>query len=148
MASGQASKLDMMMYYDARPCTWNGMFDTTFLTPLKGFYPFKMYGEMYRMGTQIETTSDDERVFAVGAFGDDAAAAMITYFDDDDNAEKAKTVDIEISGLSDGEKKIEYYVLDEKNDMALFRTDVTSASSVRMTLELGLYSTLYVKVTE
>ncbi|MBO4429514.1 MAG: hypothetical protein J5832_06125 [Clostridia bacterium] len=147
MASGQASKLDMMMYYDARPCTWSGMFDTTFLTPLKGYYPFKMYGEMYRMGTQIKTASDDECVYAVGAVGDDAAAAMITYFDDNDDAEKVRTVDIEISGLCDGEKKIEYYVLDEENDMALFRTDVTSAERIKTTLEIGLYSTLFIRVS-
>ncbi len=146
MACGQASKIDHMMYYDARPCSWNGMFDTTFLTPLKGYYPFKMYGEMYRMGTQIETVSDDEHVFAVGAKGENTAAIMLTYFDEADDAPQSKDIEISLSGLGDGEKKIEYYLLDEERDMELFRTNKTSAATLKTTLETKIYSTWFVKI--
>ena len=148
MACGQASKIDQMMYYDARPCTWNGMFDTTFLTPLKGYYPFKMYGEMYRMGEQIYTVTDDERLYAVGARGENTAAVMITYFDDNEYAETRKSVKLSISGLYAGrETTIEYYLLDENNDMTLFRMDKTSADKLLTTLDVGLYSTWFIRMS-
>lgn len=148
MAAGQASKIDHMMYYDARPCSWNGMFDETFLTPLKGYYPFKMYGKMYRMGEQISTVSDDGRLFAVGARGSDGSAVMITYFDDDDEAEKKKSVDILLSGLGGGKKRVEYYLLDETRDMELVRTDITSSQVMETTFDLGIYSTLFIEISE
>ncbi len=53
MCVAQASALNNFMYYDARPCTMNGMFHTDFLSSLKGYYPFKMFGELYRMGENV-----------------------------------------------------------------------------------------------
>ena len=147
MAVGQKSKIDMLMYYDARLCSWNGMFDIILLTPKKGYYPFKMYGEMYRLGTEIETISDDEHVYAVGATDGKTSAVMLTYFDDDDNAAE-KDIEIELAGLGDGEKKIEYFVLDEKHDDELFRTDLTSASSVRTTFKTKPYTTYFIRITK
>ncbi len=145
MAAGQASHIDHMMYYDARPCTWNGMFDTTFLTPLKGYYPFKMFGELYRLGGEAKTESDDGTVFAVGARGENTAAVMATYFDDSDSAEP-KDVEFEFSGLPAGMKKISYYLLDGEHDDELVRCDSTSADTVSTVLKTGLYSTWFIRI--
>ena len=147
MAVGQKSKIDMLMYYDARLCSWNGMFDIIMLTPKKGYYPFKMYGEMYRLGTEIETISDDEHVYSVGATDGKTSAVMLTYFDDDDNAAE-KDIEITLAGLGDGEKKIEYFVLDKDHDDELFRTDQTSASSVVSTLKTQPYTTYFIRITK
>lgn len=145
MAVGQKSKLEMMMYYSAMPGQWNGMFDMLFLTPLKGYYPFKMYGEMYRMGTEVFTSSDDGRVYVVGATDGDNSAFMLTYFDDDDNLPD-DDIEITLDGLGQGKKTIEYYVLDEEHDDELLRTDITTAETLITTLKTKLYTTYYVKI--
>ena len=147
MAAGQASKLDHMMYYDARPCTWNGMFDTTFLTPLKGYYPFKMYGEMYGLKKQILTKSESEHTYAVGASDGKMSCIMATYFDNDSNAQ-GKEVEVEISGMKEGNKTVEYYLLDENHDCELVKTEKTKAKTKKTTLRFDLYSTWYIKVLE
>ena len=147
MAVGQASRVDHMMYYDAMPGTWNSMFDTLFLTPMKGYYPFKMFGEMYRMGTNIAAVSDDASVYATAARGEGGMAVMATYFDNDDNA-PAKDVTVTLHGLpADGMKTIGYYLLDINHDMTLYRTDRTTAEQVETILPFGLYTTWYIKVT-
>ncbi len=147
MAVGQSSRVDHMMYYDAMPGTWNSMFDTYFLTPMKGYYPFKMFGQMYRMGEQISAASDDNDVYAVAARGDGMMGVMATYFDNDDNApEKEMTVVLDHLP-ADGMKTVEYYLLDAEHDMVLYRTDRTTAGQLQTVLPLGLYTTWYIKVT-
>ena len=136
-----------MMYYDARPCSWNGIFDPILFTPFKGYYPFKMYGEMYRLGEQIETVSDDEFVYAVGARGGDTACVMLTYFDDSDDA-AAKDIEITLSGLSAGEKTVELYLLDETHDDELVRTDVTTADTLKTVLKAEPYTTWFIRIKQ
>lgn len=147
MAVGQKSKLEMMMYYSAMPGQWNGMFDSTFLTPHKGYYPFKMFGEMYRMKNEMHTSSDDETVYVVGATDGNISALMFTYFDDDDNAPE-KDITLDFSHLGGGEKTIEYYVLNEDHDDELVRTDKTSAETLKTTLKTKLYTTYFIKITK
>ena len=146
MAAGQASKIDQMMYYDARPCSWNGMFDTAFYTPLKGYYPFKMYGELYRMGEQIETVSDDGSVYAVGARKNGAAAVMLTFFDDSEDA-GGRDIEITLSGLPDGEKTVEFCLLDGDHDFETVKIETTTAASLKTVLKTDLYSTWFIRAT-
>jgi hypothetical protein len=40
MCMAQASDIDMLMYYDARPGNWCGLFDTDTLEPLKPYYTY------------------------------------------------------------------------------------------------------------
>ena len=146
MAAGQASRLNHMMYYDTQPTVWNGVFDSFFFTPLKGYYPFVMYGQMYRMGQQIRSNTDDEHLFAVAAQGEGEAGIMMTYFDDNDDA-PAKDVTVALENLPKaGMKCIEYYLIDEHNDMKLVRTDKTTAEALTTELRFDLYTTWYLKI--
>ena len=153
MAVGQDSRLTMMMYYDARPCGWNGMFDTTFLTPLKGYYPFYMYNQLYRMGTEVTAETDDDTLYVTAAKtadtakGEGKAGFMATYYTDNDTA-PAKEVTLSLSGLTAGDKCVSYYLLDEQNDMTLYRTERVTADNFTVTLNFGLYSTWFVKIEE
>ena len=145
MAVGQTSRADHMMYYDAMPSAWNSMFDSLFLTPMKGYYPFKMYGQLYRMGDNISALTDDEKVYAVAAKGNAECGVMVTYFDDDDSS-PAKDVALTLKNLpGDGMKKIEYYIVDKDSDMKLYRTDLTTAAEITSILPTELFTTWYVR---
>ena len=108
MLASQHSTLDMLMYYDARPSAFNGLFDQYTFRPFKGYYPFRMFNTLYRLGEEAECVSDDETVYAVAAKGGKDRAVMVCYYTNDDTA---------------GEKEIEFdfdgaftvQLLDEEN---------------------------------
>ncbi len=81
MTACQELRVDMLMYYDARPCAFNGLFDFYTYRPLKGYYPFLIFNDLYRKGTQIAVDGTEDELYAVAAKGKDGSiAAMITYF--------------------------------------------------------------------
>lgn len=120
MLAAQHSSIDMLMYYDARLNTaFNGLFDLYTYRPLKGYYPFKMFNELYKMGTSVECLVDGEDVYAVGAkTARDDSCAMLCYFTDDDSAGE-KTVHVELQHVPN---KYELYLLDEDNNAELIKT--------------------------
>ena len=77
--------VDMLMYYDARPTAFNGLFDMYTYRPLKGYYAFTAFSTLYKMGQHCESVSDDEDVYAVAARDGDKKAVMISYYCEDDN---------------------------------------------------------------
>ena len=136
MCIGQAKRLDNLMYYDARPCPMNGMFDTTFYTPLKGYYPFKMFNTLYQLGSIAQCQSDDDTVYAAAATDGEKCAVMVTYFEDEDEAPvKSVTLDLGKPGMA------AIYLLDENHDMAQLAKVKTNGS---MTLDMTLFATYLV----
>lgn len=145
MCAGQKSKLDMMMYYDARPCTWNGMFDYYELQPLKGYYPFKMYSQLYEMGECVSAVSNETCVYCVAAEGDKSAGLMVTYYMDDDGAGE-KDLWIKFDNFAQKGAVVEYYLLDENHDMELVRSEKVNSDSFTSNLTMSLYSTYFIKI--
>lgn len=62
MICAQNSSMDMMMYYDLRPHSMNGIWkigkDYRSADRLHGFYAMKAFGYLYRLGTQVYSESD------------------------------------------------------------------------------------------
>lgn len=109
MCEGQNGNIDMMMYYDARPSAFNGLFEYYTFRPLKGYYPFVMFNDLYTLGTQVKSESDDRDIHVVSAKNDENSAAMICYYTPDENA-KEKTVMINATGTFD------LYTFDDSHD--------------------------------
>ena len=140
MCIGQDSALDMLMYYDARPCGMNGMFDTDFYTPLKGYYPFKMFGELYRMGEYVRPEYTESPIYCTAAKDDTRAGIMITNFSDDDAAETQR-VEINVKGVNG--KTCKLYLLDSDHDMELADSfELTD----KITVDIPLYSVYYIVI--
>lgn len=115
MLAGQQSTVDMMMYYDARPGTiLNGMFDFYTLGTLKGYYPFKMFNTLYRLGISCGAVSDDEDIYVAAAkdsLGNQAI--LLCHYTDDDTVTEAKSVKLELNGATDS---YDVCVLDADSD--------------------------------
>ena len=105
----------MLMYYDARPCGMNGMFDTDYFTPLKGYYPFVMFNNLYKLGTAVEADGDCDNVYAVAAKGDDGMGIMLSYFSEADDDTDGKI----LLDIKNGAEKYEMYLLDKDHDNEL-----------------------------
>ncbi len=120
MCACQYSSIDMLMYYDARPNEfWNGMFDDMVIgRVLKGYYPFPMFNELYRLGESVEAEATDGG-YICAAKSDDEAAVILTHFNDDDSTEK-KTFSVELSGFGgDNGTVAEFYLLDDSHNLEL-----------------------------
>lgn len=101
MAVGQSIPLDMMMYYDARPCVLNGMFDFYTLLPMKGYYPFVMFSHLYDLQNAVECTSEDKDIYVAAAENDGKYALMLTHYRPD-KGKTTKSVELYLEGVSDG----------------------------------------------
>ncbi len=110
MLAAQKSALSMLMYYDARPCRMCGMFDTDFLTRLKGFYPFKMFNTLYRLGEERDSFSSDPEVYVAAAGKGEECAVMLCYYTDREDAQE-KSLELDLPSGS-----YTLYRLDESTD--------------------------------
>ena len=65
----QDSPLDSAMFYDARlgPSMYGGMFNPLTYKPLLGYYPFLAFNELYKRGTEMTLTKDNDAIYAVAA---------------------------------------------------------------------------------
>jgi len=121
LCEGQnCADLDMLMYYDARiEKVWNGMFSSDTLKPLKGYYPFKMFSELYQLANQTLSVCDIPDVYVVSSANDETKAAMIVYYTTDENAApKLLPIHSDFRGTvachlldsnTNGEKVLEYF---------------------------------------
>lgn len=118
----QKKPLDMLMYYDARPSVFNGMWDIYTSRPLKGYYPFVMFSELYGLGTEAESLSDNDDIKVVAAKDSDGSQAfMISYFHYGD----AWPHEINLSLKGFKGKKIYYRILDKYRTMEPGEAEIT-----------------------
>lgn len=98
MAIGQNAPLDMLMYYDARPGLFNGLFDFYSMKPLKGYYPFYGFADLADLGTHVACSSDDPDIYTVAAKDDEGnVGLMVIYYAEDDTAEPCKNVRLKVT---------------------------------------------------
>ncbi|MEE1278573.1 MAG: hypothetical protein UHE86_05890 [Acutalibacteraceae bacterium] len=107
------TSIDMLMYYDARPCSYNGLFDYYTNELLKGYYPFKMFNTLYTLGTACECVSDNKNVYATAAKGTDGTALMFSYYNDDDDCDERCEILFDFNGATDA---YEIFSLDKERD--------------------------------
>ncbi len=112
MSAGQASDIDMLMYYDARPCAFNGLFDFYTLRPLKTYYALQWYGMLYDLTGEVQPTVQIADIYSLcGCDKNGKVMAVLTYYSDEDNKEdKIFTVDFGREG------EYEIYLLDGNRD--------------------------------
>ncbi len=146
MCMAQYEALDNLMYYDARPCGMNGLFSTDCVFErLKGYYPFYMFNQLYRLDSAVEVERDSLDVWAAAAKGDEQNV-MLSYFNDDDQAPE-KTVKVEFKNVENkGGVKLEYYCLDAEHDCELVREEIFTSGEFAAYIKMPLCSTYLLKI--
>ena len=148
MSVCQASPLDMLMYYDARPgAGLNGMFEAETFKLLKGYYPYLMFKELLDLGTYVKTEYNKNNIYSCAATNGESHAIMISHYNDDDEAPSKQLV-LECKNPAKRKKiKVQYYVLDDNNDMALSREEFFTSDEFNIYLNMGLFTTYLIKFT-
>ena len=109
----KAQAIDMLMYYNARPTVFNGMFDFYTLRPLKG-YSFIMFADLYELKQQIFCQCSGNNLYAVAAAAEEMGKCMIVHFSNDANV-SATEFSLHIKG---GDSRFRSYtLLNDKNTM-------------------------------
>jgi len=112
MQEGQNCPTDMMMYYDWRPCTFNGLFDPLSDTPIWGYWAIYAWGKLKTLGTQVkaECSIPDVRVTAARG-ADGQLGILVSRYVMDDNITSVSDVVLRLSdGKFDG--KVRCHITD------------------------------------
>lgn len=130
----------MLMFYDARPCTMCSLFETDRpWVALKGYYPFKMFSELYKLDESVEVIKNDNNIYATAAKSDNSAKILLTYFENDAE-EQSKDVIIDLKSLAfSGNINYKCRLLDENNDCAVIKQEILSRAE-ELKLNVSLYS--------
>lgn len=141
MSEGQNDPdIDMLMYYDARPSNFNGIWDFYTMEPLKGYYAFYAFANLFELGTQVENISDDEKVYVVAAKNSEKVGAMITYYAENDN-EESKYITVDVEGWDMSKSKI--YLTDDNNTYTPYTK--TSFADGKLEIRLERNSIVYIE---
>jgi hypothetical protein len=145
MCEGQASPLDMLMYYDARPCAMNGMFANETYQPLKTYYVIKAFSTLYDMETAATAQADDN-LYACASISKDEGAILTTYYNDDDTLD-GEMVKVEINGFSNTSGvKAEVYAISESEDLTLVKEEYFTGEKYAILLKQSLFTSYLIKL--
>ena len=119
MTEAQKSSIDMLMYYDAKPHFFNGIFDFYTLKELKGYYSLYWYGKFYDMKSEVRCKNSIDNIYTLcGVDENDKVLSVITYYADEDDGCPPKTFAVDFGK----EAEYEIYLLDEEHDAQLIAT--------------------------
>ena len=128
MIAMQRTKMTVMCYYDARFGTsvYAGLFNPLTAKPFCTLYSLAAFGELYRMGTEVEVKGEGERLYALAATDGEAKGVLIA------NIGEARTV---TTNLEEG---YTVYKIDFDNHMVPVEMDYNN-------FEMSQYETLFLK---
>ena len=145
MEECQSLDVDMLMYYDARPSAMNGMFNTDLVCDvLKGYYPFYMFNQLYRLENAAEVGTDEDIYGCAAANGRDSAI-MLTYYNDGEKPDEDVEIEITDPNNENG-AEAEFYLLDKDNDNELFKKETLNLKTQSVALKMKMYSTVLIKI--
>lgn len=144
MCVAQSMDVDKLMYYDARPCAFNGLFSPYTLDPLKGYYSIKAFSDLADFSDYVPTTQKEGLYSCASTDGKNGCVLFTRYFDDDTVG--SENVALSFNGLS-GKSKIAFYLLSEDKDLALVREEIFEGDEWSGCLTLNNYESCLVKIT-
>jgi hypothetical protein len=85
----------LLCYYDGRATAsiYGGLFNAETIKPRLTYFSFMMFNGAYKLGNEVETSSDSENIFVLGAKGDGKSVLLIS------NIGEAETLEIEALGV-------------------------------------------------
>ncbi len=106
MLTAQNSPIDMLMYYDARPSVYNGLWDFYTQDTLPSYDVFRMFSKIYAIGCretghQVVCDLPENDLYALAAASQDGRhALMIAAYTERENDTSPRILHVELSGGS------------------------------------------------
>ena len=101
MISCQNAPVDILMYYDARPGAYNGLFEPGTYDPRKGYYPFYLWSKLASYGSQVRAKAENAKDLYLCAAkdGNGKVAIVLCRYNDNDNKNGTVPVAVSLEGL-------------------------------------------------
>ena len=144
MGAGQVSTIDMLMYYDARPSYYNGLFNDIY-EPLKAYYVFQMARDLRRLGTWVRSPYRTGDILTLSATNGKESAIMITNYKNEDELPNTQ-VELTIENAPENGARVEYYLLDADNNNVLVKEEAYNSASFTLNLDMKLFDTYLIKI--
>ena len=145
MCACQKEPLDMLMYYDARPCSY-GIFDTdVYCDKRKNYYSLYMFNQLYRLGNEVESHAEGDLYVGAATNGENRAL-VFTRFNDDD-ATAPEIVTLSMKGLT-GKTVAEIYLLDKDHDLTLSQKLTLNGDSLDWEIEVPNFTSYMILLSD
>lgn len=116
----QNTSLDALMYYDASPSIYNGLYDFYTFKPLKTYYVFEEFGKLFELKNQLVVDCDDDDLFVLSAKNENKSLTTLTYYNYD-NSKGNKKISVKFEkGYKDKEVRL---IRDSNNPQLIFTTN-------------------------
>jgi len=95
MCAMQNAHTDMLCYYDSRlqASAFGGLFAPLTYQPVCTYYSFLAFGELYTLGTQVASSTDDKEIYTLAATDGEKKAIMIV-----NTAREARELTVNVDG--------------------------------------------------
>lgn len=135
MSAAQRAPVDMLMYYDARPCAMNGLFDFYTFAPLKGYFTFCAWAKLAELGHELAVdTQDKVGIYATAATdGKDKIGVLVSRYFESDLLPGELPVSLLVNGMSLWGAKL--YCLDEKSDLTSIPYETGEDGSIKFAMK-------------
>ena len=154
LISAQKSPMDHFMYYDARVGTaWNGLFDHFSKEPLPPYWSMIGFRDLFRLGTEVRSSSDDPEIFVLAA-RDDAgceAAILAAWYRDGESLDglgpedMPEDVRIDWTGFSSGDGvEADYRILDAEHALDTVSAEVFTGERGAHVLRIRPYTVMLI----
>ena len=101
MCTLQNAPLDMLMYYDLRPCTsYNGAFAAYTFDPQPPYYALYYWSQLAALGRQVKTDVSEPGVYVCAASDGEKVRVLLVNYNDDKDQCVPKTITVHVSGNS------------------------------------------------
>lgn len=145
ICASQYEDVDVLCYYDARPCAMNGLFSWDVLDILKPYYAIKMFGDLRKYKTSYSLAAD-AHIFGAAALNDTEGGILFSYFDNEPSSENMP-VELIVKNLP-GKYRADFYLQDKDRDLEPVRSDILSEEESTIYLNMTDFSSYQVKLTK
>ncbi len=111
MLGMQRMTTSLLCFYDGRigPSQYGGLFNSSTWEPYLAYYALKMFNRAYRMGDEVETFTDEDGVYVLGARDGEHAVLLIANI----SGKTLHNAELSLTGVD--LTRTEIYRIDQKN---------------------------------
>lgn len=101
MCSLQNAPLDMLMYYDLRPCTsYNGAFAAYTFDPQPPYYALYYWAQLAALGSQVKAEVSEQDIYVCAASDGKTVRVLLANYNDADESCASRKVRVSVPGAT------------------------------------------------
>ena len=131
----QHKDLDLLMYYDAAPSSYNTIYDIYEYAKEKGYYTYYAFAQLRELVNSLEVSSDDDEIQLAASSDHKKTRILLSYFTETkDDVAPNKKLKIDIIGGKGKDAKV--FLVDNEHDLSLVSEVKLESDSLELEAKL------------